>query len=137
MDESAVRTVVLGGRNPTSKKENVFEPENPSYGSMHVPGRATSISTSSGLTDPMLSIPVCDPDAIQAAAAQVTAGDSVSVQLRPSLFRYSLIVIKQTAHNFGVSTSVEISDLRPVSVPVAGVNLIQHISNHRNRLDCP
>ena len=49
------------------------------------------------------------------------------------IFNYWLsIVIKQTAHNLGVSTSVstlepEISDLRPVSVPATGANLVQHI----------
>ena len=44
------------------------------------------------------------------------------------------IVIEQTAHNLGLSTSVsalEISDLPPVSVPTAGVNFVHHISyNH-------
>ena len=41
---------------------------------------------------------------------------------------YWLIIIEQTAHNFGVSTSVsalELSDLPPVSVPAAGVDLLQ------------
>ena len=39
------------------------------------------------------------------------------------IFRYWLIDIEQISHNFGASTSVsdlEISDLPPVSVPVAG-----------------
>ena len=41
-------------------------------------------------------------------------------------FRHWLIVIQQTAHKLGVSIAVsdlEISDLSPVSVPAAGVNL--------------
>ena len=40
---------------------------------------------------------------------------------------YWLIVIEQTAHNLGISTSVsasEISDFLPVSIPAAGANLI-------------
>ena len=43
------------------------------------------------------------------------------------IFKYLLIVIEQTAHSPGVSTSVsalEISDLPSVSVPTAGVNLV-------------
>ena len=51
------------------------------------------------------------------------------------IFNYCLsIVIEQTAHNLGVSTSVsalEIScDLPPVSVPAAGPNLVQYILNN-------
>ena len=62
------------------------------------------------------------------------------------IFKYWLIVIEQTAHNFrvGVSTSgsfsdleISASDLPPVSVPAAGVNLIHHfLNNHFHRLDC-
>ena len=46
------------------------------------------------------------------------------------IFKYWLIVIEQTARNLEVSTTVsalEISDLPPVSVPAAGVNLVQRI----------
>ena len=46
------------------------------------------------------------------------------------IFKCWLIVIEQTAHSLGVSTSVsalEISDLPPVSVPAAGPNLVQHV----------
>ena len=46
---------------------------------------------------------------------------------------YWFIVIEQTAHNLGVSTSVsalEISDLPPVSVPAAGVNLLKYFLNN-------
>ena len=49
------------------------------------------------------------------------------------VFKYRVIVIEQTAHSLGVSTSVsalEISDLSPVSVPTAGANLVQHVLNN-------
>ena len=59
----------------------VFKPKKPSLGPIHVPGPATSTS---GLiistTDLMPSIPASDAT----ASAQVTAGVSVSVQLRLS-----------------------------------------------------
>ena len=48
------------------------------------------------------------------------------------IFMYWLIVIKQTARDLGVSTSVsalEITDLPAVSVPSA-VNVVQHILNN-------
>jgi hypothetical protein len=96
----------------------------PSLGLIHGPGPETSTSTL--ITDLMPSIPASDAT----ASAQVTAGVSVSVQLRPSHFKYLLIVIEQTAHSLGVSTSVsalEISDLPPVRVP-AGVHRILY--NH-------
>ena len=47
------------------------------------------------------------------------------------IFKYLVIVIEQSAHDFGVSSSVsalEISDLPSVSVPAAGVKL--HILNN-------
>ena len=46
------------------------------------------------------------------------------------IFNYWLIVIEQTPRILGVDTSVsalEMSDLPPVSVPAAGVNLLQRI----------
>ena len=49
------------------------------------------------------------------------------------IFKYWLIVIKQTARDLGVSTSVsalEITDLPAVSVPAAGVNLVNILDNH-------
>ena len=71
------------------------------------------------------------------ASAQVTAGVSVSFQIRPiACLSIDFFVIEQTAlsaHNLGVSTLVsapEIADLALVSVPVAGVNLDRHILNN-------
>ena len=73
----------------------------------------------------MLSIPAYDSESVGTTTAQLeaAAGVSVSIQRRPRIFKYRLIVIEQTAHNFKVSTSVsalEISDLPPVSIPAAG-----------------
>ena len=67
----------------TSKKENVFESKDPSQGLMHGLGRATSLSTSTGITDLMPSVPACDPDTT-ATQVQAATGVSVSVQLRLS-----------------------------------------------------
>ena len=67
----------------TSKKENVFESKDPSQGLMHGPGGATSISTSTGITDLIPTVPACDPDET-ATQVQTTDDVSVSVQLRPS-----------------------------------------------------
>ena len=107
--------------------KNVSKSMEQYLGSIHGLGPATSTSTSTGATDLMLSIPSCDSDGI--ASAQVTADVSVSVSFALRIFRYWLITIEQTAHNFGVSTSVsalEISDLPLVSVPAAGVNILNN-----------
>lgn len=90
--------------------------------SIHEPGPSTSKSTSTGTTY-MPYIPACESDAT--SSAEVIAGGSVSLTFNLCIFNYWLI-FEQTAHNFGVSTSVsslEISDPPPVSVPAAGVNL--------------
>jgi hypothetical protein len=61
--------------------EKAFKSKIPSLGSIHGPGPATSTSTLiTSTTDLMPSIPASDAT----ASAQVTAGVSVSVQLRPS-----------------------------------------------------
>ena len=62
--------------------KKVFKSEKRSLGSIHGPGPATSTLTSAGATDLMLSFPACDSDGT--TSAQVAAGISVSVQLRPS-----------------------------------------------------
>ena len=109
---------------PTFYKK-FFKSKKRSLGSKHRPGPATSASDAT------------------ARGGQVTAGVSVSVQLRTShLWSIDLIVIKQTTHDLAVSTSVsalEINDIPPVSFPATGVNLVHHILyplNHRHRLDC-
>ena len=64
----------------THMKKKVFKSKKskkPSRGSMHGPGTAASISTTTGTTDLMPSIPACDSDGI--ASAQVAAGVSVRV----------------------------------------------------------
>ena len=99
-----------------------IKPKKPSLGSIHTgPGPATSRSTRiTSTADLMPFIPASDAT----ASAQVTA-DGVSVSFAHRIFKHCLIVIEQTAHNLGVSTSVsalETSDLLPVSVPTAGVN---------------
>ena len=73
----------LNGMKHIYKK--VFKSKRPSLGSTHGPGPATSTSTSTLLTraaDTIPSIPVQVGD--MTASAQVTAGISVSFQLRPS-----------------------------------------------------
>ena len=47
------------------------------------------------------------------------------------IFKYLLIVIEQTAHDFGVSmvSALEISDLPPVSVPAAGVDIVHRLQH--------
>ena len=63
--------------------KKVFKSKKPSLGSIHGPGPATSTSTViTSTTDLMPLIPACDSDAT--VSAQVSAGVSVSVQLRPS-----------------------------------------------------
>ena len=62
--------------------EKVFKSKKPSLGSIHELGPATS---STGGTDLMPSIPACDSESVgTTTSAQVAAGISVSVQLRPS-----------------------------------------------------
>jgi hypothetical protein len=98
--------------------KKVFKSKKPSLGPIRGSGLPTSTSTLiTSAADLRPSVPAssCDSD----ASAQVTADFSVSVQLRPRHLRYLLIVIGQTAHNLGVSTSVsalEISDPPLVSV---------------------
>ena len=60
---------------PTGKKQSL---------GIHGLGPATSTPTSTGTTDLMLSIPACDSELDGTTGAQVAAGISVSVQLRPS-----------------------------------------------------
>ena len=76
-----------------------------------------------GTTDLMPSILACDSEAT--ASVQIAPGVSVSAQYLPSHRKVlTFYVIEQSAHNFGVSTSVsplEISVLPSVSAPVAGV----------------
>ena len=64
--------------------KKVFKSKKPSLGSVHGPGPATSISTFITSNDliPQVYIPASDAT----ASAQVTAGVSVSVLLRPSYF---------------------------------------------------
>ena len=63
----------------------VFKSKKPSLDSIHGPGPAISISTLiSNTTGLMPSIPASDAT----ASAQVTAGVSVSVQLRNRIFKY-------------------------------------------------
>ena len=57
-----------------------FKSKKPSLGSIQL-GPATSTSTSTGATDLML--PACDSESDGTTSAQVAAGISVSVQLRP------------------------------------------------------
>ena len=65
--------------------KKVFNSKKPSLGTMHDGlGPATLTSTSTGPTDLMLSIPACDSELDGTTGAQVAAGISVSVQLRPS-----------------------------------------------------
>ena len=106
--------------------KRVFKSKKPSVGSIHGPGPASFASTSTGTTDPMPSLLACDTESDGTTSAQVTASVSV-IQFRLRIYKYWLIVIKQTARNLGVSTSIsalEISDLPSVSVPAAGVNLV-------------
>jgi hypothetical protein len=101
-----------------SSYEEAFKSKKPSRGPIREPGPATSTSTHiTSTTDFTPSIPSDTSHAT--ASAQVTAGGSVSVQLRPFICEYLLIVIEQTAHNLGVYTPVsalEISDLPLVSL---------------------
>ena len=55
--------------------KKVFKSKNPSLGSIHGRGPASSTSTSTGTTDLMASIPAFDANVT--ASAQITAGDSV------------------------------------------------------------
>ena len=64
--------------------KKVFKSKKPSLASIHGLVPATSTSTSTGATDLMLSIPACDSESDGTTSAQVAAGISVSVQLRPS-----------------------------------------------------
>ena len=95
--------------------KKVFKSKKPSLVPIHEPGPATSPSTLiTRNTDLMPSI-LATSNPI--ASAEVTAGVNVSVRLRPSHLN-RLNVIKQTAHNLGISMSaLEISDLPQVSVP--------------------
>ena len=60
----------------------VYKSKKSSLGSIHAPAPATLTPTSTGNFDLISSIPACDSNAT--ASAQVTAGVSVSVQLRPA-----------------------------------------------------
>ena len=78
----------------------------------------------------------------ETANGQVTASVSVSVQLQRCLTYRILkpwfIVIEQTAHNLGLSTSfsaLEISDLPPPVSVHPLVNLVHYIL-HLHQLDC-
>ena len=63
--------------------KKVFKSKKPSLASIHAPGPVPSTSTLiTSTTDLVPFNPACNPDAI--VSAQVTAGVSVSVQLRPS-----------------------------------------------------
>jgi hypothetical protein len=62
--------------------KKVFKSKKPSMGSIHGPGPATSTSTLITSTDLMPSVPATSSDAT--ASAQVSAGVSVSIQLRAS-----------------------------------------------------
>ena len=65
--------------------KRVFKSKEPSSDSIHGPGPATSTSTMvTSTTDLMPSIPASDA----IASAQVTTGVGVSIQLRPSDFKY-------------------------------------------------
>ena len=66
----------------THGEKEVFISKKRSRGSKHGPGTAASTSTSTGTTDLVPSIPSFD--SAGTTSAQVTAGVSVSVQLRPS-----------------------------------------------------
>ena len=63
--------------------KKVLKSKKQSLGSIHGLGPATSTLTSTGPTDLMLSIPDCDSELDGTISAQVAAGVSVSVQLRP------------------------------------------------------
>ena len=64
--------------------KKVFKSKKPSLDPIHGLGPATSTSTRTGATDLMLSNPVCDNESDRVTSAQVAAGVSVSVLLRPS-----------------------------------------------------
>ena len=64
--------------------KKAFKSKKPSLGTIHGLGLATSTLISTGPTDPMLSIPAFYSDSDGTTSAQVAAGVSVSVQLRPS-----------------------------------------------------
>ena len=66
--------------------KKVFKSKKPSLGSLHGPGPATSTSTSTGANDLLPSIPAWDSESDGTISAQVNAGVSVNVQLRPSHF---------------------------------------------------
>ena len=64
--------------------KKLFKSKKPYLGTIHGLGPATSTSTSTGPTDLMLSIPAFYSESDGITSAQVAAGVSVSVQLRPS-----------------------------------------------------
>ena len=77
-------TLIINDMNRTYKKNKSFKSKKSYRRPKHGPELATSTSTSTGTTDLMLSIPDCDTELDGTTSAQVVAGVSVSVQLRPS-----------------------------------------------------
>ena len=77
-------TLIINDMNRTYKKNKSFKSKKPYRRPKHGPELATSTSTSTGTTDLMLSIPDCDSELDGTTSAQVAAGVSVSVRLRPS-----------------------------------------------------
>ena len=75
-------TLIINDMKRILKK--AFKSKKSSRGTIHGLGPATSTSTSIGPTDLMLSIPACTSETDGTTSAQVAAGVSVSVQLRPS-----------------------------------------------------
>ena len=74
---------------------------------------------------PLISFLLVTPSRIGLKAHKVSLASVWVFSIALRIFKYWLIIIEQTAHNFEVSTSVsalEISDLPPVSIPAAGPN---------------
>ena len=80
-------TSTITGNDMKRFYKKVFKSNKPSLGSIHRSGPTTSTSTIlTSTADLLTSIPTTSSDVT--ASAEVTAGVSVSVQLRASFFKY-------------------------------------------------